>query len=119
MTASRRPIDPGVMMLLAAVAGALAAGARGPGAPAARVVRQDGPVESATVLLYVIAGCAVLFMPNRYLRSIDRAAVAYVLFACVAREISLGKLLVNADLAGYCCTPQQTRLVLGLLLAVL
>jgi hypothetical protein len=63
------------------------------------VMRENGPVENATVVLYV-AGFVLVWMSHHPdFGKASAAAASVLLFACVAREISLRRQLLAA--AGY------------------
>ena len=63
------------------------------------VMRENGPVENATVVLYV-AGLVLVWMSRHPdFGKVSAAAASVLLFACVAREVSLRRQLLAA--AGY------------------
>ena len=107
---------------LALAATALAAVAVGillPPAALNALMREGGPVESMTVVLYAVAAVGALVARMQALCTADRLAVAYTLVACIGREISVRKHLLDANLGGHCCNPAQTRLALAAALTLL
>jgi hypothetical protein len=69
--------------------------------PAATIelMRENGPVENATVVLYIAGLVLVWAARHPNFGKISAAAASVLLFACVAREISLRRQLLAA--AGY------------------
>lgn len=83
------------------------------------LMREGGPVENATALLYLFAAGAVFLVRNPAFGGVAKTASAFVLLCCIAREVSVRRWLLDEPLGVYCCTPAQTRVILGVLLVLL
>jgi hypothetical protein len=83
------------------------------------LMREGGPIENATAILYVIAAGAVFLVRSPAFGGLAKIASAFVLACCIAREVSVRRWLLDAPLGAYCCTPAQTYIILGVLLVLL
>ena len=106
-----------VAIALGAVAFALGVGFLAPMELAAKLMDEDGPVESGTAVVYGLAIVAVWMVRRPDFGRPAAAAVTIVLIACIAREVSLRRHL-NALSASDCCIGDWTMSVLLLLFLV-
>ena len=82
---------------------------------------ENGPVENVTVVFYGLAIAAVWLKRNASFESAAAAASTVVLVACVAREISLRRWLIDAPGETFCCSRATVgflTVAIGLLLLV-
>lgn len=83
------------------------------------LMREGGPVETATALVYAAAAGALWVMPNPVFGLAGRTAGTIVLGSCIAREVSVRKWLLSTDPGAYCCTQAETQIVIGVMLVML
>ena len=97
----------------------LAAGVLLPVEMLMHLMREGGPIENATAILYLVAAGAVFFVRHPAFGGLAKTASAFVLACCIAREVSIRRWLLETPLGSYCCTPGQTYVILGVLLVLL
>jgi hypothetical protein len=83
------------------------------------LMREGGPIESATALLYMAAVGAVCLVRNPSFGRPAKAMSVVLLGCCAAREVSVRRILLEADIGAYCCSPAQARFAIGVLLVLL
>jgi hypothetical protein len=87
-----------LLAVLAACAGAVGAGWALPVEMVRELMRESGPVESATVVFYGIAIGSLWSIRNPLFGNAAALAGTVVMTACIAREVSLRRLLLEAGL---------------------
>jgi hypothetical protein len=87
-----------LLAVLAASAGAVGAGWALPVEMVRELMRESGPVENATVLFYGIAIGSLWWIRNPLFGNAAALAGTVVMTACMAREVSLRRLLLEAGL---------------------
>ena len=106
-----------VAIALAAVGVGLAVGSLAPMELVAKLMDEDGPVESGTAVVYALAIIAVWTVRRADFGRLAAAAISIVLLACIAREVSLRRHL-NVLSDGGCCLGDWTMSVLLLLFLI-
>lgn len=107
------------VLALAAIVLTLAIGVWFPVELLTHTMREGGPIENATAVLYVVAAGAVFLVQHPAFGGLAKSASAFVLACCIAREVSVRRWLLDAPFGPYCCTAGQTRIIIGVLLVVL
>ena len=87
-----------LVAVLAASAGAVGAGWALPVEMIRELMRESGPVENATVVLYGVAIGSLWSIRNPLFGNAAALAGTMVITACIAREVSLRRLLLEASL---------------------
>lgn len=87
-----------LLAVLAACAGAVGAGWALPVEMVRELMRESGPVENATVVFYGIAIGSLWSIRNPLFGNAAALAGTVVMTACIAREVSLRRLLLEAGL---------------------
>ena len=87
-----------LLAVLAACAGAVGAGWALPVEMVRELMRESGPVENATVVFYGIAIASLWAIRNPLFGNAAALAGTVVMTACIAREVSLRRLLLEAGL---------------------
>src|SRR5688572_27178487 len=64
---------------------------------------ENGPIENGTVMLYGVAIAAVWMARNPSFGRIAATASSVILIACIAREMSLRRWLIDTAGTGFCC----------------
>ena len=87
-----------MLAVLAACAGAVGAGWALPVEMVRELMRESGPVENATVVFFGIAIASLWAIRNPLVGNAAALAGTVVMTACIAREVSLRRLLLEAGL---------------------
>ncbi|HEY9237834.1 MAG TPA: hypothetical protein VIP10_03240, partial [Burkholderiaceae bacterium] len=88
----------GLWLLLACAVAALLIGLLIPGAIDPSFLEEDGPVENATILLYLVAVVWLVLQRIPALSSGDKLALAILLLAFAAREADLHKAMFGISI---------------------
>jgi hypothetical protein len=104
------------LAVLAACAGAVGAGWALPVEMVRELMRESGPIENATVVFYGIAIGSLWSIRNPLFGNAAAMAGTVVMTACIAREVSLRRLMLEAGLVNNHAFFVGLAVLLGLLL---